>query len=87
MFITYCGCVSAITMNMVKMKYQVDMEEEIKKLREYDLATEKIRIGTDLVKDDGEYIVLAKHKGRSSKGDQDGDKEGEKASAEVKGPE
>ena len=34
----------------------------LKNLREYDLATEKIRIGTDKIKDDGEYVVLAKHR-------------------------
>ena len=64
LFAIYAGAVSAVSINLIRMKFQVDMEEEIKKLREYDLSTEKIKIGTDKIDDDSEYVVLAKHKAK-----------------------
>lgn len=48
--------------NMVKIKLQVDLEEDMKGYREYDLSTEKIQVGTDKIDPDGKYIVLARHK-------------------------
>ena len=34
----------------------------MKGYREYDLSTEKIKVGTDKIDPDGNYIVLAKHR-------------------------
>ena len=34
----------------------------MKGYREYDLSTERIKVGTDKIDPDGDYIVLAKHK-------------------------
>ena len=58
LFASYIFTVGSIGYNFVKMRLQDDFEEQLKALREYDLATEKI---DDSVK--GEYIVLVKHKG------------------------
>ena len=62
LFSVYAGCVTAMAYNLIRMKFQTDLEEEIKNLREYDLSTEKIKVGTDLINEDGEYIVLANHR-------------------------
>ena len=52
--------------NLVKIKLQGDFEEQMKNYREYDLSTERIKVGTDKIDPDGDYIVLAKHKGVNS---------------------
>ena len=58
----YFLTVGSLGWNMIKIKMQVDLEEEMKGYREYDLSTEKIKVGTDKIDPDGKYIVLAKHK-------------------------
>lgn len=40
----------------------------MKGYREYDLSTERIKIGTDKIDPDGHYIVLANHKGKTVAG-------------------
>jgi len=61
LFGTYLVSVGAIGYNLIRAKLQDDWEEEIKKLREYDLSTEQIKTAVDKL-DDGEFIVLADHK-------------------------
>ena len=63
LFMTYLGCVSAIGINFMKMKFQIDLEESVKTLREYDLANERIKVDYDRLSPDEEFIVLATHKG------------------------
>ena len=58
----YFFTVAGISYNLMKIKLQIDLEEDLKNLREYDLSTEKIRVGTDKIIADQQYIVLAKHK-------------------------
>ena len=58
----YFGTVVGMGWNLVKIKLQVDFEEDIKGYREYDFSTEKIKVGTDKIDPDGKYIVLAKHR-------------------------
>ena len=63
--------------NLVKIKLQGDFEEQMKNYREYDLSTERIKVGTDKIDPDGDYIVLAKHKGVSSEAVDEKPDEGE----------
>ena len=58
-FITCAG----MGWNLIKIKLQGDLEEDMKGYREYDLSTEKIRVDTDKIDPSKNYIVLAKHKG------------------------
>ena len=58
----YFFTVAGMGWNLVKIKLQGDLEEQMKGYREYDLATEKIKVGTDKIDPDGHYIVLAKHR-------------------------
>ena len=58
----YFLTVSGMSWNFVKIKLQLDLEEDLKNLREYDLSTEKIQIGSDKINPDSQYIVLANHK-------------------------
>ena len=58
LFASYIFTVGSIGWNFVKIRLQDDFEEQLKALREFDLATEKI---DKAVK--GEYIVLVNHKG------------------------
>lgn len=58
----YILSLGAMTRNLIRIKYQNDFEEEIKRYREYDLATEQIKVGTDQIDANGNYIVLIKHK-------------------------
>ena len=67
---------------MVRAKLQDDFENEIKECREYDLANEKIKIGTDKIDPNAKYIVLANHKGQK----QETTKDDEKVNAESAEP-
>ena len=58
----YFFTVAGMTWEMVKIKVQVDLEDELKNYREYDLSMEKIQVGTEKIDPDQNYIVLAKHK-------------------------
>ena len=58
----YFMTVAGMGYNLARIKLQGDLEEDMKGYREYDLSTEKIKVGTDKIDPDGKYIVLAKHK-------------------------
>ena len=55
-----CG---GMAWNLIKIKLQGDLEEDMKAYREYDLSTERIKVGTDSIDPNGKYVVLAKHRG------------------------
>ena len=57
-FATYCFGIGAIGVNMVRQKLQMDLEEHIKALREYDLSTDKIK--PEQI-DDKDVVVLLKN--------------------------
>ncbi len=63
----YFMTVAGMGWNMVKIKLQGDLEEDMKQYREYDLSTEKIKVGTDKIDPNGKYIVLANHKAATDK--------------------
>ena len=56
--------------NLIRLKLQNDFEEDMKSYREYDLSTEQIKVGTDMIDPYGKYIVLLKHKAASAESDQ-----------------
>ena len=58
-FITCAG----MAWNLIKIKLQGDLEEDMKAYREYDLSNERIKVGTDSIDPNGKYVVLAKHRG------------------------
>ena len=58
----YFMTIAGMGYNLARIKLQGDLEEDMKGYREYDLSTEKIKVGTDKIDPDGKYIVLAKHK-------------------------
>lgn len=60
--ISYFAAVGGMGWNLAKIKLQGDLEADMKEYREYDLSTEKIKVGTDKIDPDGNYIVLAKHR-------------------------
>lgn len=62
----YFMTIAGMGWNLMKIKFQIDLEEEMKKYREYDLSYERIKVGTDKIDPDGNYIVLAKHKAVSA---------------------
>ena len=35
--------------NLIRLKLQNDFEEDMKSYREYDLSTEQIKVGTDMI--------------------------------------
>ena len=61
----YLLTLAAMTRNLVRIKLQNDFEEEIKRYREYDLATDPIKPGDEEVDLDGNYVVLVNHKADS----------------------
>ena len=62
LFAGYFLSVTGMGWNLIKIKLQGDLEEDMKGYREYDLSIEKIKVGTDKIDPDGNYIVLAKHR-------------------------
>lgn len=61
----YALGVSAIIYNMARIKLQDDFENEIRKLREYDLSNETINAEQDLPVD---CIILAKYQPELNQG-------------------
>ena len=61
-----CACyllsLGAMARNLIRIKLQNDLEEDIKKYREYDLSTDQILRRGDQTDLDGKFVVLAKHK-------------------------
>ena len=66
MGVCYFFTIGGMGWNLVKIKLQGDLEEDMKEYREYDLSHERIKIGTDRIDPDGKYLVLANHKQNSS---------------------
>ena len=67
LFASYFASVAGMGWNLAKIKLQGDLEADMKGYREYDLSTEKIKVGTDKIDPDGHYIVLAKHRPEGEK--------------------
>jgi hypothetical protein len=57
LFATYFCSMSAILVNLIRIKLQDDYQAEIQKLREYDLSTDHIQ--PELLANGGKFIVLA----------------------------
>ena len=62
LFAGYFLSVAGMSWNLIKIKAQGDLEEDMKNYREYDLSIEKIKVGTDKIDPDGNYIILAKNR-------------------------
>ena len=62
----YFMTIGGMSWNLVKIKMQIDLENDMKEYREYDLSHEKIKVGTDRIDPLGKYIVLANHKGKKA---------------------
>ena len=58
----YFFTIGGMGWNLIRIKLQGDLEEDMKEYREYDLSHETIKIGTDRIDPDGQYIVLANHR-------------------------
>ena len=59
----YFLTIGGMAWNLIRIKLQGDLEEDMKEYREYDLSHEKIKLGAS--ESDQKYIVLANHKANS----------------------